>query len=97
MANHLTFEERGFLYRLKKKGKSSTEIAELMGRHRSTICREWAATLASEDTDPSRLNVWRTNGVWRVGGRTEWMIRTCINTCSKNWSSIGRPIRSLDG
>ena len=40
MANHLTFEERGFLYRLKKKGKSSTEIAELMGRHRSTICRE---------------------------------------------------------
>lgn len=40
MASHLTFEERGFLYRLKKKGKSNTEIAELMGRHRSTISRE---------------------------------------------------------
>jgi len=40
MACHLTFEERGFLYRLKKKGKSNTEIAELMGRHRSTIGRE---------------------------------------------------------
>jgi IS30 family transposase len=40
MANHLTFEERGFLYRSKRKGKSNTEIAELMGRHPSTIGRE---------------------------------------------------------
>lgn len=40
MASHLTFEERRILYRLKKKGKSKTEIAELMGRHRSTIGRE---------------------------------------------------------
>lgn len=40
MAKHLTFEERQFLYRLKKKGKSTPEIAELMGRHRSTIYRE---------------------------------------------------------
>ena len=40
MACHLTFEERQFLYRLKKKGKSNAEIAELMGRHRSTIGRE---------------------------------------------------------
>ena len=40
MAKHLTFEERRLLYLLKKKGKSSTEIAELMGRHRSTVCRE---------------------------------------------------------
>lgn len=40
MANHVTFEERRILYRLKQKGKSNTEIAELMGRHRSTICRE---------------------------------------------------------
>ena len=40
MAKHLTFEERKFLYRLKQKGKSNSEIAELMGRHRSTIGRE---------------------------------------------------------
>ena len=40
MASHLTFEERRFLYRLKKKGKSNTEIAELMDRDRSTIHRE---------------------------------------------------------
>ena len=40
MASHLTFEERRLLYLLKKKGKSNTEIAELMGRHRSTVCRE---------------------------------------------------------
>jgi IS30 family transposase len=40
MASHLTFEERQFLYRLKKRGKSKLEIADLMGRHRSTIDRE---------------------------------------------------------
>jgi transposase, IS30 family len=40
MAKHLTFEERQFLYRLKNRGKSNTEMAELMGRHRSTIGRE---------------------------------------------------------
>ena len=40
MACHVTFEERRLLYGLKKKGKSPTEIAELMGRHRSTVYRE---------------------------------------------------------
>jgi len=40
MACHLTFEERRLLYGLKKQGKSPLEIAELMGRHRSTIYRE---------------------------------------------------------
>lgn len=40
MASHLTFEERRILYRLKKKGKTKTEIADMMGRHRSTIGRE---------------------------------------------------------
>lgn len=40
MAKHLTFEERQFLYRLKKRGRSNTEMAELMGRDRSTIYRE---------------------------------------------------------
>ena len=40
MAHHLTFQEREFLYRLKKAGQSKTAIAELMGRDRSTIYRE---------------------------------------------------------
>lgn len=40
MASHLTFAERGFLYWSQKKGKSNAEIAELMGRHPSTIGRE---------------------------------------------------------
>jgi IS30 family transposase len=40
MASHLTFVERQLLYLLKKKGKSNTEIANLIGRHRSTVCRE---------------------------------------------------------
>jgi transposase, IS30 family len=40
MACHLTFQEREFLYRLKKEKKSKTEIATLMGRDRSTIYRE---------------------------------------------------------
>jgi transposase, IS30 family len=40
MASHLTFVERQLLYPLKRKGKSSTEIAKLIGRYRSTVCRE---------------------------------------------------------
>lgn len=40
MASHLTFAERQLLYLLKRKGKSNTEIANLIGRHRSTVCRE---------------------------------------------------------
>jgi IS30 family transposase len=40
MADHLTLVERQFLYRLKTEGRSKAEIAELLGRHRSTVCRE---------------------------------------------------------
>lgn len=40
MACHLTFQERELLYRMLKKGKPRAEIAELMGRDRSTIHRE---------------------------------------------------------
>ena len=40
MASHLTLQERELLYRLKKQGRAKTEIAELMGRDRSTIYRE---------------------------------------------------------
>lgn len=40
MTCHLTLEERRLLYGLKQKGKTPPEIAELMGRHRSTIYRE---------------------------------------------------------
>jgi transposase, IS30 family len=40
MASHLTYEERRLLYRLKRHRKSIAEIAQLLGRHRSTIYRE---------------------------------------------------------
>jgi IS30 family transposase len=40
MASHLTFREREILYRLLKAKKPKSEIAELMGRSRSTIYRE---------------------------------------------------------
>ncbi len=40
MASHFTFCEREILYRLLKAKKSKSEIAKLMGRDRSTICRE---------------------------------------------------------
>ena len=40
MADHLTLAERKILYGLNKRGKSKSEIAEMMGRHRSTIYRE---------------------------------------------------------
>lgn len=40
MARHLTFQEREILYRMKRSEKPITEIAETLGRHRSTIYRE---------------------------------------------------------
>jgi transposase, IS30 family len=54
MANHLTFEERQFLYRLKRKGKSNPEIAELMGRHRSSIYRELARNAGQRGYRPKQ-------------------------------------------
>ena len=54
MANHVTFEERRILYRLKKKGKSNTEIAELRGRHRSTICRELSRNTGQRGYHPKQ-------------------------------------------
>lgn len=42
MATHLTFQERQVLQRLIKAGKSKKEMAEVMGRDRSTIYRELA-------------------------------------------------------
>lgn len=58
MASHLTFEERGFLYRLKRKGKSNSEIAELMGRHRSTIGRELARNTGQRGYRPQQAQRW---------------------------------------
>lgn len=40
MASHLTFQEREVLYRMNKAKKSQTEIADALGRDRSTIWRE---------------------------------------------------------
>ena len=40
MAKHLNFEERGVLYRLRKERKNQAEIARVLGRDPSTICRE---------------------------------------------------------
>jgi IS30 family transposase len=42
MASHLTQEERGVLYRLRKQKKSRAEIARALDRHPSTIGREIA-------------------------------------------------------
>jgi transposase, IS30 family len=40
MACHLTLREREFLDRSWKKGLAKTKVAELLGRHHSTISRE---------------------------------------------------------
>jgi IS30 family transposase len=54
MACHLTLQEREFLYRLMKKGKSKAEIAELMGRDRSTIYRELSRNTRPGGYQPER-------------------------------------------
>jgi len=42
MASHLTFKEREVLFRMNRKGIAKSEIAEALGRDRSTIYRELA-------------------------------------------------------
>lgn len=39
--NHLTMDERNVIYRMQRQGYSNTEIARCLGRHRSTIGREY--------------------------------------------------------
>jgi transposase, IS30 family len=58
MANHLTLAERQVLYRLKKKGKSNTEIAELVGRDRSTIYRELKRNTGQRGYRPKQAQRW---------------------------------------
>ena len=54
MARHFTLEERELLYRLKHKGKSKAEIAELLGRHRSTIYRELERNMGQRSYRPKQ-------------------------------------------
>jgi IS30 family transposase len=54
MADHFTFAERKILYRLNKQGKSKTEIAEMMGRHRSTIYRELKRNIGQRGYRPKQ-------------------------------------------
>jgi IS30 family transposase len=58
MAEHLTLVERQVLYWLKKKGKSKAEIAELMGRHRSTIYRELRRNMSQRGYRPKQAQRW---------------------------------------
>src|SRR5271156_967973 len=54
MADHLTLAERKILYLLNRKGKSKTEIAESMGRHRSTIYRELCRNMGQRGYRPKQ-------------------------------------------
>jgi transposase, IS30 family len=54
MARHFTLQEREFLYRLRMKGKTNKEIAELMGRDRSTIYREVKRNLGQRGYRPQQ-------------------------------------------
>jgi IS30 family transposase len=52
MACHLTFQERELLYRLLNQGQSKTQIAEVMGRDRSTIHREQSRSTRRGSYEP---------------------------------------------
>ncbi len=90
MAKHLTFEERGFLYRLKKKGKSDMEIAELMGRHRSTIYRELSRNTGQRGYRPKQAQ--RLADTRRLASRRPHKMddpdvhQYVQNRLEKNWS-----------
>jgi IS30 family transposase len=87
MANHRTFSERQFPYRLKRKGNPDPEIAELMGRDHSTIRRELKRNAGQRGYRPKqaehqKLGVhqelwvnWSRRGdfgFWRDGRAKEW-------------------------
>jgi transposase, IS30 family len=54
MACHLTLREREFLDRLWEKGLTKTKIAELLGRHHSTISRELRRNSRQGEYRPER-------------------------------------------
>jgi len=54
MASHLTFTEREVLYRMNRKGSTKFEIAETLGRHRTTIHRELARNTGGRGYRPKQ-------------------------------------------
>jgi IS30 family transposase len=64
MADHLTLAERKILYRLNRKGKSKTEIAELLGRHRSTVYRELQRNTGQRGYRPKQAQQWADKRKW---------------------------------
>src|ERR1700682_5457646 len=93
MACHITFEERRLLYRLKKKDKSAPEIAELMGRHRSTIYRELERNAGQRGYRPQQAQ--RLADERRLASRRPHKLDdpTCIatfRTASKNFGLQSR-------
>lgn len=56
MAGHLTFEERRLLDRLVRLRRSKDHIAELLGRHRSTVYRELTRNASSRGYWPKQAH-----------------------------------------
>jgi IS30 family transposase len=90
MAGHLTFGERAFLYRLKKDGRSNTEIAHLTGRDRSTIYRELNRNTGGRGYRPEqarRLAHWRRASCRRPAKLDDPAIRQYVQDRSeRRWS-----------
>jgi IS30 family transposase len=59
---HLSQEERYQIYILMSAGNSQQQIAELLGRHKSTISREIARNMAVEVIDLDKPVYWLRNG-----------------------------------
>jgi IS30 family transposase len=58
MAGHLTFEERKLLDRLVRLQRSKEHIAELLGRHRSTVYRELERNSGQRGYHPKQAQRW---------------------------------------
>ena len=56
---HLSQTERYQIYILMKDGKTQSQIAQLLNRHKSTISRELATIRGSKDIDLNKPACWQ--------------------------------------
>ena len=89
--NHLTPICRGRIQGLHEQGKSANAIAEIMGRHRTTISRELRRNQVAGNYEAAKAQRRYEGAAWSAGRRESWSIRLCGTLCLNTFPQAGRP------